>query len=121
MTLGSREHDELIQQFERDSRQRMPSAAVAKEPRELWKNGHVYQDGHTNQLFVAYSLGHAYGIAEARWMENRLAYKLAYKVVEAAPHDSACGSARVLLTPDTDSWGFGPCDCWKSRIGKVQA
>ena len=67
MALYSQEHYDLMEQFERDLRRvaGMPAARVAKEPKDLWKQGNIYQDGATNQMFLAYRLGHAYGKASA--------------------------------------------------------
>ena len=53
------EHDELMDMFERTfcSSKSKPR----REPRDLWKRGNIYCDGHLNQLFLAYRSGYAYG------------------------------------------------------------
>ena len=55
--LKSKEHYDLIEQFEKDFSHRR----LAKEPKELWAKGNVFQDGQTNELFLAYRTGYAYG------------------------------------------------------------
>lgn len=59
MTLGSKEHYELIAQFEKD----FGPARFDKEPKELWAKGIVYQDGEMNKLFMAFRLGYSLGKA----------------------------------------------------------
>lgn len=61
-TLGSKAHADLIAAFEREYKGRR----FDKEPKELWSGGRVYQDGPTNDLFVAYRRGAAYGEFSAR-------------------------------------------------------
>ena len=55
MTLTSKEHHELMEQFEREFRYRR----VDREPKAIWPQGNVYQDGVTNELFLAYRRGYA--------------------------------------------------------------
>lgn len=62
--LNTIEHDELISQFERDFR--ITGGRARKEPKELWKSGHLYCHGETNELFLAYRIGYAYGKAIGR-------------------------------------------------------
>lgn len=57
--LKTREHQELIEQFERDCR----PGRTDKEPKVIWPKGNIYQDGHVNELFLAYRIGYAYGKA----------------------------------------------------------
>jgi hypothetical protein len=60
--LKSKEHYDLIEMFERDfSRQPSFRGRFDKEEKALWTGGHIYQDGATNTLFLAYRLGYAYG------------------------------------------------------------
>lgn len=56
--IKTKEHYDLIDQFEREHRGRFD-----KEPKELWAGGHIYQDGHLNDLFLAYRRGYSYGKA----------------------------------------------------------
>lgn len=65
--LNSQAHYDMIEQFERSMKKasNMPSIRTAKEDKSLWAKGNVYQDGMTNQLFLVYRLGHAYGTAVA--------------------------------------------------------
>lgn len=56
--LLTKEHYELMAQFEREH-----SGRFDKEDKSLWRKGIVYQDGHINELFLAYRRGYAYGKA----------------------------------------------------------
>lgn len=60
--VGSREHYDLLEQFEREHRGRR----LDREDKAWWPRGHVYQDGATNELFRAYEKGYALGMAVAR-------------------------------------------------------
>lgn len=55
--LKTKEHHELIAQFERDCK---PGRAD-KENKDLWERGIVYQDGNVNELFIMYRKGYAFG------------------------------------------------------------
>jgi hypothetical protein len=57
--LQTKEHYELIDQFERDCKQQI--GRLDKEPKDLWARGIVYQDGHVNALFLVYRKGYAFG------------------------------------------------------------
>jgi hypothetical protein len=63
--LKSQQHYDLIEQFERDLKaaKGVPAPQTNKEEKGMWAGGNIYQDGLTNQLFLAYRLGHAYGMA----------------------------------------------------------
>lgn len=56
MSLFGKEHYELLSQFEREFKHRR----LDKEARDLWPKGNVFQDGHVNELFLAYRRGAAY-------------------------------------------------------------
>lgn len=60
MTIGSKEHYDLIEMFEREYR---GEGRFDKEDRALWPKGNVYQSGEINRLFLAYRRGFAYGKA----------------------------------------------------------
>lgn len=62
MSLFSHEHYELLAQFEREFKHRR----LEKEPKDLWPKGVIFQDGHVNELFIAYRKGHAFGKYEAQ-------------------------------------------------------
>lgn len=62
MTLGSREHDELMQQFERQ----FNGHRLDRESKSDWPKQRVYQDGAVNQLFLAFRRGYALGRAIGR-------------------------------------------------------
>lgn len=55
--LFSQEHYDLMDVFERQFKHRR----LDKEQKELWPKGVIYQDGHVNELFLAYRSGFAYG------------------------------------------------------------
>ncbi len=55
MTLKSQEHEDLMGQFDRESK----GARLDKEPNGIWHLGRIYQDGHVNEQFLAYRRGYA--------------------------------------------------------------
>ena len=59
MTIGSKEHYDMIAMFERTFK----GHRFDKEDKTLWAKGNVYQNGDTNNLFLAFRQGVAYGIA----------------------------------------------------------
>lgn len=63
MQLHTEEHYELMAQFERDFKH-LPTDR--KEPKELWPKGYIYCHGPTNDAFLAYRLGYAFGRAVAQ-------------------------------------------------------
>ena len=56
--LNTKEWQELTFQFEKDCH---GEGNFAKEPKNLWSKGVVYQDGHINKFFLMYSKGYSYG------------------------------------------------------------
>lgn len=61
MTMTGKDHYELMTQFE----QQFSDRRLNRESKELWSKCRVYQDGQTNDLFLAFRRGAAYGIAIA--------------------------------------------------------
>ena len=59
MTLKSKEHQEIMAAFENVFKH----YRLDREPKDVWQQGNVYQDGHVNQLFLAFRHGVAYGKA----------------------------------------------------------
>ena len=59
MTLFSKEHYEVIEMFEKEFK----GNRFDKEPKDIWSNGNIYQDGMVNMLFLAYRKGFAMGRA----------------------------------------------------------
>lgn len=57
MEVGSKEHYDLMLQFEKDVR----GVRFDRESRELWGKGIIYQHGEVNNLFIAYRKGYSYG------------------------------------------------------------
>lgn len=56
MVLNTKEHIDLMNQFERD----IKFGRFDKEEKELWVDGHIYQDGEINNLFRVYRLGYSF-------------------------------------------------------------
>lgn len=61
LRLVSQQHYDLMADFERQFRGRR----LDREDKAIWNKGRVYQDGQTNELFLAFRLGYALGIAVA--------------------------------------------------------
>ena len=55
--LKTNEHIELMTMFEKEYR----GQRFDKEPKDMWARGIIYQDGRTNELFLTYRRGYAYG------------------------------------------------------------
>ena len=62
MTLKTQEHYALMEQFEKEFR----TLRLDKEPKQLWSKGVIYQNGNTNEIFLAYRQGYAFGRAVER-------------------------------------------------------
>lgn len=60
MLIKSKEHYDLIAAFEKI----FPHERLDKENKDIWKDGHIYENGNTNNLFLAYRMGYASGKAE---------------------------------------------------------
>ena len=63
MKLFNKEHDDLIAMFERD-KTFLARRLFEKEDKEMWSGNRIYQDDLTNELFLAYRRGYAYGKME---------------------------------------------------------
>ena len=59
MTLKSKEHYELLAQFEKE----FGDFKLGREPKRLWKRGIIYTDGVINRMFDAYRRGYSLGKA----------------------------------------------------------
>ena len=59
MTIGSKEHQDMIAAFERHMNATQIRCRFDKEAKDDWRKGRVYQDGHTNDHFRVYSAGYA--------------------------------------------------------------
>ncbi len=57
MTLGSKDHEEIVAMFERV----YPHLRLDKETKEMRSRGYIYQNGETNNLFLAFRHGAAFG------------------------------------------------------------
>ena len=58
--LGSKEHDELLAQFERVSRLRLREADRVKD-KEWQRKGQFYNNGEINRDFINYRNGYSFG------------------------------------------------------------
>lgn len=56
--LGSKEHYELMEQFEREFRH---LRVDREQDQATWRMGHVYQNGEVNELYGAYIRGYSFG------------------------------------------------------------
>lgn len=57
--IKTKEHYDLMAQFEADFKH-LP---LAREAKDDWSRGILYQNGNTNELFKVYRYGYAYGKA----------------------------------------------------------
>lgn len=58
MTIGSKEHYEILEHFEKNyADQRIDR----EKDKSLWRKGQVYENGETNALYKAYILGYGLG------------------------------------------------------------
>jgi len=60
MTLLSKDHYDLMAMFEQEFK---GLRLDREQDKTRWAKGNVYQSGETNQLFLAYRKGFAYGRA----------------------------------------------------------
>lgn len=59
--LGTKEHEELMRQFES-----LKPGRIDRESKEFWSKGRVYQNGEVNNLFLMFRCGVAYGLMISR-------------------------------------------------------
>lgn len=59
MTVFSADHYDLMAMFEKE----FSGFRLDREPKKFWPGGNVYQSGETNNMFIAYRKGAAYGRA----------------------------------------------------------
>ena len=57
--LNTQEHIDLMTMFEREFK----GMRLDRETKDLWPRGRVYQNGETNEMFLAYRKGYAFGKA----------------------------------------------------------
>lgn len=70
MMIGTTEHYDLLQMFEKTYSNERLDREVNK---DSWKRGNVYQSGETNKLYRAYISGYSYGKCLANSTESDLA------------------------------------------------
>ena len=56
MQIGSKEHCEILEAFEKN----YPWLRLDKEDRKIWKDGNIYQNGETNNLYKAFISGYSF-------------------------------------------------------------
>jgi len=57
MQVNSKEHDEMMKQFEKDH----GYSGYEKEDRSWWNKAIFYQNGEINKLFLMYKSGYSFG------------------------------------------------------------
>jgi len=57
MLLITKEHIDLMNQFERDYKHER----LDKEDKDMWPKGRIYCDGLVNKMFLAYRRGYSFG------------------------------------------------------------
>lgn len=57
LRLGSKEHEEIMKMFEKI----YSYLRLEREPISMWSKKIIYQNGETNELFLAYRAGYSYG------------------------------------------------------------
>jgi hypothetical protein len=57
MNIGSKEHYEILENFEKNFR----GYRLDRENKDMWKKGAIYQSGETNSLYNAFILGYSFG------------------------------------------------------------
>jgi len=62
MTLGTKEHYEILDAFEKSYRH----YRLDREEKALWAKGQIYQSGETNSLYRAFILGYSFGRVNAQ-------------------------------------------------------
>jgi hypothetical protein len=55
--LNNKEHYELIAMFEKEFK----GFRLDKEEKSFWSKGNIYQNGETNNMFLAYRKGYSFG------------------------------------------------------------
>ena len=61
MTIGSKEHYEILSNFEKNFKE---MRLDREKNMDLWKIGQVYENGETNKMYQAFILGYAFGRAK---------------------------------------------------------
>lgn len=103
--LMTKEHYKLMESFEREYKH---CRLDREKDKAHWKAGYVYQDGHVNELFVAYRKGYALGTvsgdsadklaaAPVAIMDTRDALSLCAPTEDEFPAIQALQGRRVAL------------------------
>lgn len=61
MTLHSKEHIAIMDQFERDWKRFPVRGRLDRESPDQWARGNIYQDMQVNQYFLMYRYGVSFG------------------------------------------------------------
>ena len=64
MTIGSQEHYDMMASFEKYMKQCPIPGRLDREDKSIWRKGHIYQDGNTNDLFNLYCAGYSHARCE---------------------------------------------------------
>jgi len=67
MQIKTQEHYDLMTQFEKEFK----GMRLDRENKSLWPEGHLYQNGETNALFLAYRRG--YALAKLNYQQSEAA------------------------------------------------
>ncbi|MBV2180932.1 MAG: hypothetical protein KUL86_06810 [Castellaniella sp.] len=95
--LMTEEHYDLMTAFER-----CHSGRFDREEKSLWQKGAIYQDGHVNELFLAYRRGYAYSQADTRSdIQNLEASRDGYRNDVSVLRDALLGLLDVLPSATT--------------------
>ena len=57
MTIGSKEHYDILDAFDKN----YSYMRLDKESKEFWQSGIIYQDGEVNKLYQSFILGYSLG------------------------------------------------------------
>jgi hypothetical protein len=99
MQLGSKEHYDLMDQFEREFKQDF--RLDREKDREWWRQGHCYENGEASKAFNAYIRGYSLGKAVEREPAVESGVD-GWLPIESAPKDGSV----ILLTGLI--YGVGP-------------
>lgn len=115
MNVGSKEHYEIMDMFERDHQ----GLRLDKEPKESWARGVIYQNGDANNLFLAYRNGYGFGKCIGRMtepLENiEQLPKLTAEVFDH-PDCPAWATAAVVSSCGTGYWVDGDFETGHKEI-----
>jgi len=125
MTIKTQEHSDVMAQFERESK----GMRLDRELKDYWPLGRVYQDGHVNEVFLAYRRGYALAkaiyqvgsgtepVGEASGSAGRSAAPSS--TPSTSPTTSLISSSAVLHHPECHFGRDAECDCAAYRSSQA--